>query len=475
VLAFVSTRDGNGEIYTMNADGSDPRRLTNWRDWDGMPSWSPGGTQIVYYTHLSDSDWVIMVMDADGGNQRQLTDNNVCDGAPSWSPNGMLIAFTSSPACDIETREIYVMNVDGSDQRQLTDNDGGNWVASWSPDSQHLAFTSSRDGNEEVYVMGADGSNPQRLTDNSHTDNEPVWSPNGARIVFVSDRDGDDEIYVMNVDGTGLHQLTDNDLKDQYPTWSPDGTQIVYYTHLSRSKWVIMVMDADGGNQRQLTHGPEIDMLPVWRPEAPGPKTPIAECITTLRPDGTGTVSDVDGNVYPVVKIGDQWWMAASLNVTRDPDGQSVTGYCYENDRENCEIYGRLYTWDTAMNGSTEEGAPGICPEGWHVPGDAEWTVLFDVLGGEDVAGGKMKTTGTTHWDRPNQDATNSSGFNGLPAGGYMVSMELFEGLGVGVHFWSSTEHGSKAGIPTLHRDYASVVSLVESKSVTANLRCVRD
>jgi len=186
-------------------------------------------------------------------------------------------------------------------------------------------------------------------------------------------------------------------------------------------------------------------------------------------------VSDVDGNVYPIVKIGSQWWMAANLNVTRDPGGEPIVGYCYRNDTENCEIYGRLYTWDTAMNGSTEEGAQGICPVGWHVPGDAEWTALFDFLGGEDVAGGKMKAAGTKLWKAPNRDATNLSGFNGLPAGVYIIAADAFEGMGVGVHFWSSTEHGSDAGLPTLHKDYATVLRLVESKSIAVSLRCVMD
>jgi len=283
--------------------------------------------------------------------------------------------------------------------------------------------------NVQAALDGVD-ANWQRLTDNDAKDHHPAWSPDGARLAFYSKRDGDMEIYVMNSDGTDVQQLTDN--------------------------------NAD-------------DLSPAWRPDALATEPPTVESSTTLRPDGTGTVSDVDGNVYPVVQIGDQWWMAASLNVTRDPDGESITGYCYENDKENCEIYGHLYTWDTAMNGSTEEGAPGICPAGWHVPSDAEWTALLDFLGGEDVAGGKMKATGTTHWNAPNRDATNSSGFNGLPAGSYMITLDLFEGLGVGVHFWSSTEHGSKAGIPTLHKDEAAVTRLVESKSVTASLRCVMD
>ena len=167
--------------------------------------------------------------------------------------------------------------------------------------------------------------------------------------------------------------------------------------------------------------------------------------------------------------------MAASLNTITDPDGNPVMSYCYEDDESNCGLYGRLYTWNAAMDGSREEGARGICPSGWNIPSDAEWEVLLNHLGGIDVAGGKMKSAGTDLWREPNQAATNESGFSGLPAGGYIPAHNLYEGMGIGAHFWSSTEHGLKAGIPTLHSDYAEVILLVESKSVTASVRCVMD
>ncbi len=205
------------------------------------------------------------------------------------------------------------------------------------------------------------------------------------------------------------------------------------------------------------------------------PARPTVASVTTTQPDGTGTVNDIDGNIYALVKIGDQWWMAESLNVTRNPSGETITGVCYDQDESNCEIYGRLYTWDMAMNGSAEEGAQGICPDGWHIPSDAEWMVLFEYLGGESVAGGAMKTMGTAHWHAPNTGATNASGFNGLPAGSYNGQRDLFEGLGIGVHFWSSTENGSNAGLPTLHSEFASVLLLNETKTISGSIRCVMD
>jgi uncharacterized protein (TIGR02145 family) len=188
----------------------------------------------------------------------------------------------------------------------------------------------------------------------------------------------------------------------------------------------------------------------------------------------TGTVSDVDGNVYGTVGLGEQWWMAENLRVTRDPGGNPITSLCYDEDEGNCEMYGRLYTWDAAMAGSAEEGAQGICPQGWRVPSDTDWTRLFEFLGGIDVAGGKMKEAGTAHWFAPNTAATGESGFAGLPAGGYTASHGIFEGLGIGGHFWSSTEAGADAGLPTLHKDLPEVLWLTESKTLAVSVRCVK-
>jgi len=183
----------------------------------------------------------------------------------------------------------------------------------------------------------------------------------------------------------------------------------------------------------------------------------------------TGTVTDIDGNTYVTVKIGDQWWMAENLRVTRDPSGAPIDSHVPNNEEDLIPTYGRLYTWDVVMNGSTQPGAQGIAPDGWHIPSDAEWDALFAFLGGDSLAGGALKESGTAHWDSPNAGATNSSGFSGLPAG------SGDEGLGVGGHCWSSTAHGDDAGLPTLHRDMVGVLRLIESKSVVGSVRCVKN
>jgi Tol biopolymer transport system component len=265
LIAFVSVRDGNGEIYVMNADGSDPRRLTNYRQWDGFPDWSPDGKHIVYYSYLSDKHWVIKAMDADGRNPRQLTDSGACDGAPHWSPDGTRITYNSGD-CGGDHREIYVIDAEGGTPVNLSNNPADDGAAAWSPDSAQLVFSSNRDGNYELYVMDADGGNVRRLTDDPADDHAPAWSPDGTRIAFYSDRDGNAEIYVMGADGSDPVNLTNHPANDWFPRWSPDSRQLTF------SSWrdgnlEVYVMDTDGTNVRRLTNSPGEDFNSVWQPQ----------------------------------------------------------------------------------------------------------------------------------------------------------------------------------------------------------------
>ena len=204
-IAFASNRDGDYEIYVMNINGKNLRRLTNNHHLDHSPSWSPDGKCIVFSSNR-DRNREIYVMDADGGNQLNLTNNPQGDYSPSWSPDGERIVFTSD-------REIYVIDADGGNQRKLGQNDENDvkdYSPSWSPDGKRIVFSSERDGHfvddhgnitNEIYVMDADGGNQQRLTENRREDWYPSWSPDGRRIAFSSERDGSAEIYVMDADG----------------------------------------------------------------------------------------------------------------------------------------------------------------------------------------------------------------------------------------------------------------------------------
>ena len=153
---------------------------------------------------------------------------------------------------------------------------------------------------------------------------------------------------------------------------------------------------------------------------------------------GTFTIKDIDGNIYNTVKIGEQCWMKENLKVTKNPEGEKITRYCYDNDESICETDGGLYDWNTAMNGSTEESAQGICPEGWHVPGSSEWYVLISYLkddeeacnnsGAHDCASVKTKLLSEGH-----------SGFDAIYSG-YLATDELFKERGSKSYFWSSSD-----------------------------------
>jgi uncharacterized protein (TIGR02145 family) len=195
------------------------------------------------------------------------------------------------------------------------------------------------------------------------------------------------------------------------------------------------------------------------------------------------TVTDIDGNTYATIKIGDQWWMTENLKVTHYSNGEAIpnvidgitwaglaTGaYCeYNNDVNNVTTYGRLYNW-YAINDSRN-----IAPAGWHVPTDAEWQTLISYLGGEDVAGGKMKETGAMHWLDPT-GATNESGFSALP-GGCRYSDGNYGTMRSNAHFWSSTVYDSgNAWRRTLLYYYLGVTHFADDKRLGFSVRCVKD
>ncbi len=201
------------------------------------------------------------------------------------------------------------------------------------------------------------------------------------------------------------------------------------------------------------------------------------------------TLTDTrDGQQYSTVQIGTQCWMAKNLNigvmVNSVYTGSShsdvsnngiIEKYCYNNDAGNCAIYGGLYDWDEMMGYTTTPGTQGICPTGWHIPTDGEWFVLADFLGGSGIAGGKMKETGTTHWNSPNTGATNSSGFMALGTG-HRDANGIFINLWDQAYFWSSSESSSNSGIyRSLIYNYPFVLRYPSYKTLGFSVRCLRN
>lgn len=194
-------------------------------------------------------------------------------------------------------------------------------------------------------------------------------------------------------------------------------------------------------------------------------------------------VTDIDGNVYRAVQIGGQCWMAENLRTATYNVGIAIPNvtdslawvlltdgaWCnYNNDFVNDALFGKLYNWYAAAN-------PNICPQGWHVPTDAEWTVLTNYLGGESVAGGKMKAVSPL-WSAPNTGATNESGFSGLPGGGRLYYDGYFYYLGFNGYWWSASESGAEsAWYRALDYYDAGIYRNTNTKRHGFCLRCVRD
>jgi len=195
-----------------------------------------------------------------------------------------------------------------------------------------------------------------------------------------------------------------------------------------------------------------------------------------------------DNQSYTTVQIGSQCWMAENLNTgamvqgnTNQTNNGVAEKYCYDNNTANCDVYGGLYQWDEMMQYTTTPGVKGICPDGWHLPEDGEWTILADFLGGMYTAGGKMKTTGTIEagtglWYAPNTGATNSSGFSCLPAGNNLESLGYYS-LGLYSLLWSSSQStgGSLGLIRVLSYNEEMLYPNDALKESGLSVRCVKN
>lgn len=194
------------------------------------------------------------------------------------------------------------------------------------------------------------------------------------------------------------------------------------------------------------------------------------------------SVTDIDGNVYQVVTIGDQLWMSENLRVTKLTNGNPIPlfevdsqwvqgdtmGYCfYDNNPSHGATYGALYNYYAVETRK-------LCPEGWRMPSDAEWTKMTDLYGGENNAGGPLKTT--TGWDSPNTGATNESGFNAMPGGMRFNYPGNFYYMGSFANFWTGTVFSSShAWYRRLRHNQATILRANIDKAYGYSVRCIKD
>jgi Tol biopolymer transport system component len=221
-IAFDSTRSGNIELHLMRSDGSGVSRVTDRGAPDVGPSFSAGGNRLAYAVRHAttlpggQSEGDIWTVNTDGTETTRLTfDRELDEFDPAFAPDGSKIAFVSgAPGGVSSSYDVFVIDTDGSNMINLTAGSGGAGAEdsdpAFSPNGQKITFTSDRGGGTEIWVMNADGSNPQQLTNASGRDEHPSFSPDGTKIAFTARRGGNVDIYTMNADGSGQTRLTDD-------------------------------------------------------------------------------------------------------------------------------------------------------------------------------------------------------------------------------------------------------------------------
>ena len=309
-IVFVSDRNGNDEIYVMNTDGANQKRLTSNVTMDYSPQLSRDGQKIAYVSEMG-GGLQVDIMDSDGGNVVKPPANSGNMRNPHWCPQSERVSFITDMEGQID---VYVMNSDGTDMLKVTDDNLVEDLGNWSPNAEWVVYAISDGEDMGVYMRNPRGVDVIQLTrtqdsgpvwapvgsliayfseitviDNEgkekvdtemrivdmetmevtslvaqvHAESGISWSPDGKKITYVADVNGNKEVFVMEDDGSNQIQLTRNHLDDIFPVWSRDGNKIVFVSELHGNAEII-VMDADGKKQRRLTNNRAKDISPNW-------------------------------------------------------------------------------------------------------------------------------------------------------------------------------------------------------------------
>lgn len=256
-VAFVSDRTGNKEVWMMDYDGSNQRRITQEGTLTLTPDWSADAERLVYTSYRRKMPELYIIHRQGGGRVRVDTGLNL-NSSPAFAPEGSRIAFVG--AVDGNT-DIYVINDDGSNLRRLTTGASIESTPAWSPTGRQIAFTSSRAGNPQIYVMDAEGTNVRRVSFDGNWNDDAVWSPDGEWLAYTSAISGRYQIRLLNLT-TGETKVLAGRGSNEQPSWSPDGKALMFMSNRTGS-WQIYRIGLDETDPIQLTFEGN-NMSPAW-------------------------------------------------------------------------------------------------------------------------------------------------------------------------------------------------------------------
>ena len=271
-IAFASDRDStrerrSKEIYIVDYDGFNPRRVTVNGSLNILPAWSPDGMSLAYVSYRRVTPLIFLARIFEGKSIPNLTgerDNSQAF-APTFSPDGKRLAYASNRSGNMD---VWVAGTDGSAPQRLTTTRAADTAPCWSPTGQEIAFTSSRTGTPQLYIMGADGLNVRRLTTVGNYNDGCAWSParQFSEIAYTSRLEaGGFDIAIIDLATKQVRQITQGRGSCEYPSWAPNGRHLVFSCE-RRGTWAITVSDREGRSITRLAAGPGNNVQPDWGP-----------------------------------------------------------------------------------------------------------------------------------------------------------------------------------------------------------------